>query len=177
MILFVAITAAGCGGGSKTPGVATVGGTPSAVSSADAVAAYVEGVRAYVKCLRVEGVNVADPDAKGNITFEGDLALLKKDEKFVAAQEKCRNLLPPVPAGLRDRPVRTAEQIETTRKYGKCMRENGAPDFPDPGADGYFPDRVSGKETWNQNTDGARRASRACASIVGDPGVLGEGIG
>lgn len=176
MILPVAITAAGCGG-DVTPPVATAGGVPDTGPSADAVTAYVESVRAFVTCLRVEGVKVTDPDAKGSFTFEGDLALLKKDEKFVAAQEQCGDLLPPVPAGLRDKPVRTAEQIEMARQYAKCMRQNGAPDFPEPSPDGYHPDRVSGKTTWNQDTEGARRATRACASIVGDPGVLGEGNG
>lgn len=129
----------------------------------DALANYVDGVRAYVACLRKAGVKVSDPDAKGHYTFDGDLASLKKDPSFTAAQEKCRDLLPPAPAGLDDKPAKTRQQIDAARQYATCMRAHGAPDFPDPGPDGYF-DRG---QTWDETTDGARRATVACASILG----------
>jgi len=171
---------AGCGSPHQEPQVASAGGTPTAsvtTAAADVVAAYLEGVRAYVTCLRAEGLKVTDPDPRGKIEFEGDLKLLKADPKFAAAQQKCSSLLPPVPAGLQDRPVKTAAQIEVTRRYAACMRENGAPDFPDPGPDGYFPDRSAGEPTWDQTSDGARRATRTCATIIGDPSSTGPGQG
>ncbi len=170
----------GCANAREEPQVASAGGTPTAsvtAAPADVVAAYFEGVRAYVTCLRADGLKVTDPDPKGKIEFEGDLKLLKADPKFVAAQQKCSSLLPPVPAGLQDKPVKTAEQIEVTRRYAACMRENGAPDFPDPGPDGYFPDRGAGEATWDPTTDGARRATRTCAPIIGDPSSTGPGQG
>jgi len=171
---------AGCANAREEPQVASAGGTPTVsvtAATADVVAAYVEGVRAYVTCLRAEGLKVTDPDPKGKIEFEGDLKLLKADPKFVAAQQKCSSLLPPVPAGLQDKPAKTAEQIEVTRRYAACMRENGAPDFPDPGPDGYLPDRGTGEATWDPTTDGARRATRTCATIIGDPSSTGPGQG
>jgi hypothetical protein len=123
-------------------------------------------------------VDVTDPDPKGDFQFGGDLGKLKLDPKFVAAQEHCRDLLPPRPAGLDDKPVKTAAEIETARAYARCMRVSGAPDFPDPGPDGYYPDRRSdGSTVWDQNSDGARRAERACASVIGDPTDTGSGVG
>ncbi|WP_322768925.1 hypothetical protein [Frankia sp. Cr1] len=185
MGLLVVVTVAGivltgCGSAQRERQVATAGRTPTAsatAATADTVVAYVEGVRAYVKCLRADGVQVTDPDPKGRYTLEGDLGLLKSDQKFVAAQEKCHDLLPPVPSGLQDRQTRTLDEIKMARDYARCMRENGAPDFPDPGPDGYVSRGGPGEQTWDQTTDGARRATRACASIIGDPSTDGGGKG
>jgi hypothetical protein len=173
----VVLAIAGCGGTGNEPRVASAGGTPTALASADVLTAYVEGVRSYVKCLRAEGVKVSDPDPKGRFQFEGDLGALKADPKFAAAQLTCRDLLPPRPAGLQDRPAKTAEQIDTARRYARCMRANGAPDFPDPDPDGYYPTRSGGSSGWDQTSVGARRASRACAPIIGDPARPGTGVG
>jgi hypothetical protein len=171
------LSLAACGDGSA-PEVATAGGQagqPSA--SVDVVTAYVEGVRAYVGCLRQEGIEVEDPDATGRFEFVGDLAVLKQDPAFTAAMARCGHLLPPAPAGLDQLPPLTDEQIEAARAYARCMRENGAPDFPDPGPDGYFIDRSDATQSWNQNSAGAREASLICASVIGDPTVPGPGQG
>lgn len=158
----------------KDPQVATArsDGARPATSSAPAtggdVATYVEGMRAWVACLRAEGVDVSDPDATGAVTFLGDPAVFKSDPKFVAAQAKCRSIEPAVPESVieKRRPKLTPEQIATQRRYSDCMQHNGAPDFPDPGPDGYL-DR--GGTSWNQASDGAKRATAACAGIIGDP--------
>ncbi|MEH0841829.1 hypothetical protein V6U81_05455 [Micromonospora sp. CPCC 205711] len=167
----------GCGGDTKEPSVASAGGTPAAASTAEAVTAYVEGVRKYVACLRDEGVQVSDPDAKGKIEFSGDRRALKSDPKWRAAQIKCNDLNPPVPQGLEDKPVLTPEQIEAARRYAQCMQTNGAPSFPDPGPDGYQPDSNDGTSAWDPTSPGAKRASAACASIVGQPASPGAGVG
>jgi hypothetical protein len=171
MIVAGGLAVAGCGGAAEAPKVASVGGAPSIAPTADVVAAYVEGVRAWVTCLRGEGLKVSDPDTKGRFEFEGDTLLLKKDPKFAAAQTKCMKThpLPTVPDGLEEKPVLTAEQIEKARQYAKCMRENGAPDFPDPGPDGHFPDdngNDGGKPLWDSGTDAALRATRICEQTV-----------
>jgi hypothetical protein len=165
-VLAVTLAAlAGCGG-KEDPKVASAGGTPTIAPTSDVVGEYVEAMRAYVTCVRAEGVKVSDPDAKGKITFEGDNRTLKADPKFRAAQQKCAGLHPPLPAELEERPVMTAEEIENARKYAKCMRESGAPDFPDPGPDGYYPERSDGQPTWNQDTEAAIRATLVCSPIV-----------
>jgi hypothetical protein len=165
--LLLAAALAGCGGPAAQPQVASAGGTPTIAPTTDVVGAYVEAMRAYVTCLRAEGLKVTDPDAKGRITFEGDLRKLKADPKFSSGQQKCIGLHPPLPAELEEKPVLTAEEIEMQRKYAKCMRENGAPDFPDPGPDGYLPERSDGQPSWNQGTEGAIRADVICSPIHG----------
>lgn len=164
LLLVVATTlTAGCGSSAQSH-VATVGGKPTIAPTANVIAAYVDAVRGYVGCLRGEGVKVSDPDTTGRFEFDGDKRLLKADPKFRAAQMKCSSLLPPVPKEVDDldKPVMTAEEIQKARDYAKCMRENGAPDFPDPGSDGNYPEDVK----WDSGTDAALRAEQTCRLTV-----------
>lgn len=167
----------GCGRPAEGPTVASAGGTPTAVASTDAVTAYVEGVRQFVACLRAKGVEVSDPDAKGRYTFSGDARALKSDPGFLAAQLACNDLNPPLPEGIEDKPPLTAEQIEVRRHYARCMQDNGVPQFPDPGPDGYQPDSNDGESPWDPTTTSARRATATCASIIGDPADPSAGKG
>lgn len=170
----VTLLLAGCGAPDTQPQVATAGGVPSATSGADVRTAYVEAMRKVVACLRAQGVDVSDPDARGRIEFGGDIQRLKQDPAFSAAQQKCRDIWPPVPEELADKlPPLTPQQIEAARQYAKCMRASGAPDFPDPGADGYYPMNV----TWAQDTPGAIQAGVACGPIIGAPATPPVGQG
>jgi hypothetical protein len=161
----------GCGG-AKDPQVASAAsGRPVVTTTAPAaneVSAYIEAMRAWANCLRGEGIEVTDPDPTGQVTFPGDPAALKADPKFLAAQTKCKSLQPPVPESVLHlrQPKLTAAQIDEMRQYARCMQQNGAPDFPDPGADGY---PARGATTWNQTSAGAQKATQACAHIIGDP--------
>lgn len=176
----MAITLAGCGGEDDAPKVPTAGDNASAASgktaapgSGDDVSAYVNAQREWVKCLRENGVDAPDPDAKGQVDF-GDNAALKKDTKFLNASEKCASLVAAVPESLENanQPELTPEQIKVKRDYADCMQKNGAPDFPDPGPDGT----AQGSE-WDQTSAGAKRATRVCAPIIGDPVDQPEGKG
>ncbi|NUT21289.1 MAG: hypothetical protein HOV77_19120 [Hamadaea sp.] len=161
-VALLAAALAGCGA-KEDPKVASAGGTPTIAPTSDVIGAYVEAVRTYVTCLRGEGLKVTDPDAKGHFTFEGDARKLKADPKFRAAQQKCGGLLPPVPTELIEKPALTAEEIENARKYAKCMRDNGVPEFPDPGPDGYYPDN-SGYQATGSEAD--LRAQVICSPII-----------
>lgn len=174
----MAITLAGCGGEGETPKVPTAGGDKASGKTAapgggDDVAAYVNAQREWVKCLRENGVDAPDPDAKGQVDF-GDNAALKKDTKFLDASEKCASLKAAVPESLENanQPKLTPEQIKVKRDYADCMQKSGAPDFPDPGPDGA----AQGSE-WDQTSAGAKRATRVCAPIIGDPVDQPEGKG
>jgi hypothetical protein len=91
--------------------------------------------RAYAKCMRDNGVsNFPDPNPNGQYGA-GHEAISRDDPTFKAANEKCRDLLP---AGDRHDVV-GPETIQNLVTFARCMRENGVPDFPDPGADGKFP--------------------------------------
>lgn len=158
-----ALALSGCGGGTA-PKVASAGGTPSAAADADERAAYVDGMREWVRCLRRHGVQASDPDSKGSVEFPGDKAALKKDPAFQAAQQACKDKLPPMPADLEEHPSLSPRQVDQRKRYARCMQQNGAPDFPDPQADGSYPET-----SWDQDSAGAKRAGRACAPIIGHP--------
>ncbi len=168
---------AGCGAKDEVPPVASAGGAPSAVATADSVNDYVDDVRKYTACLRAEGVSVSDPDAKGKYEFTGDPGQLKRDAKFQAAQTKCSSLLPPMPQGLEDKPNLSAEEIAAEGRYAKCMRDKGVADFPDPQVDGSWPETQDGKPLWDQEAPASAKALAACASIVGAPASPGSGNG
>jgi hypothetical protein len=168
---------AGCGGAGEpeVPSAAPTGQRPTTAAGTDDVAAYVEGVRAWVACLRGHGIQVSDPDPTGQVTFTGDLGALKGDPAFEQGQQACASLIQPVPESVvrARRPPLTPGQIETQRQYARCMQTNGAPDFPDSGPDGYPPRNAQ----WNQTSADARRASLACAAIIGDPAPQPTGLG
>lgn len=179
----MAFALTGCGGddgGSKVPTAASGGATTASGSSAgdgsgDDVAAYVAAQGEYVKCLRDNGIDAPDPDAKGNIDFGGgdNVRALKKDAKFQAASEACAKYLTAVPESVEkgNQPALTAAQIKVKQEYATCMQKNGAADFPDPGADGL------GQGEWDQTSAGAKRAIRICGPIVGVPATAAPGKG
>jgi hypothetical protein len=177
----VAFALAGCGsddGGSEVP---TAGGGDSSASATttgeqgggDEVAAYVKAQRDWVRCMRDNGVDAPDPDEKGHVDLgSGDGALaLKKDPKFRNASVNCADKQATVPESIENanRPKLTAAQIKVARDFAACMQKNGAPDYPDPGPDGYQRNNNSGIPEWDQSSAGAQRATRICAPISGNP--------
>jgi hypothetical protein len=165
-----------CGGSGEPQVPSAAAGKPtSPAPGGDEVARYVEGQRKWVACLRQQGLQVSDPDPTGLVAFAGDMAKLKADPSFEKSLLACKSLEQSVPESvmLARRPPLTSQQIDTARKYATCMQTNGAADFPDPGPDGY-PPRGS---NWSAATADAQRATRACASIIGDPTTDSTGVG
>jgi hypothetical protein len=145
-LLLLGLALGGCGGDPAQPAVASAEDKPSAGPSptADALTQYIEAQRKWVGCLRQEGYNLPDPDAKGYVdvgSFLVSSKLPKTDPGFLAAQKKCVSMQATVPAELEPSvPPLTPEQLENSRKYSKCMRAHGMPDWPDPLPDGGYPD-------------------------------------
>jgi hypothetical protein len=144
-------------------GVATAGGgnsqtqtNPSAASDNPA-----ERVRQFVECMRAEGVDLPDPEpgdntGKTSLRFAYDA---KDKNEIGSAMEKCNEFLPQ--GG--ERLPRTPEQIEQNRVFARCVRENGIPDFPDPGPDGEF----SADAGINKEDPAVRAAIDKCRSPQG----------
>ncbi|MEU0832243.1 hypothetical protein [Streptomyces sp. NPDC005969] len=166
----VALVVTGCGGGGNggdevASAVGDKTGDKASASGSSELADYVEAQRKWVKCLRGEGLDAPDPDAKGMVDL-GDRTKWKRDPKALKAQEKCAELNVPVPESLEkaQQPELTKEEIRTNQRYAKCMQEHGAPDFPDTGADGRILEI-----TWDSTSAGAKRATRVCGPIIGIP--------
>jgi hypothetical protein len=163
----VALGLAGCSNPAP-PQIATAQtpGAPSATPSVTSVVAqYLEAKRKWVGCMREQSFPLPDPDAKGNVDFSKANLPIKTDPKLLAAMEKCKEFLLPVPEELQELPPMSAQQIEWSRAFSKCMRANGLPSFPDPGPDGYIPRAYSPGELTEQEAQASRRADDICAPV------------
>jgi hypothetical protein len=178
------VTLAGCGGDEQSPGVATAGSRnaePTASAASGAVAQYVEAQRQWVKCVREQGFDLPDPNAKGQVELSGPGAPKKTDPKWREASTACAKYSMEIPEELEEKPAPlTEEEIKGQRAYAKCMRESGVPNFPDPGPDGHWPqdnDNSGGPVMSEQEMAAQLRASVICEPVrkgqpKGTPGPL-----
>jgi hypothetical protein len=136
----VVLAIGGCARPSEEEGVATAAGI-SATQSADPDRPSEnpqERVRQFVACMRANGVDVPDPESddrtgKTALRFDDAITAAEKAE-IVAAMEKCNKYFPSGGENIR----LTPEHVESARRFGQCMRDNGVPAWPDPDADGNF---------------------------------------
>ena len=114
-------------------GVATAGGRGKASASptADRLSDRERALK-FAKCMRRNGVpDFPDPevDDKGGIKMRLPEGAEKPDKKQVdAAMKKCKKYRP----NGGQPPKADPETMEKFRRYAKCMRRNGVPNFPDP---------------------------------------------
>jgi len=161
---------ASCGEADE-PAVATAAtGGPAASASAagGVVAAYVAMRRKWAACMREQGFDWPDPDAKGQFTISADTnRKWKADPRVGAAHEACKQFQTEVPAELEPElePL-TPEQIGWARDYAKCMRENGMPDWPDPDVNGRMPQDQGGGELTPQEQAANIRALQICEPVT-----------
>lgn len=158
LLLVLAGGMAACGGDKADKDVAS-GGKPSGAPSASVAPAAdnAERGRQFAACMRAEGIEMPDPGPNGMMRAETTEKRPSEAEmaKEEAALEKCRPYLPD--GG--DMPKISQEDVEKIRKYAKCMRENGAPGYPDPNPDGTITMKSSAMGTEAQ----IKKASEACA--------------
>ncbi|MCX4663572.1 hypothetical protein [Streptomyces uncialis] len=163
------VTLAACGAEPERSEVPSAGGGKKASAEVEnEIDQYIESVGVWAKCMRKEGFPYTDPDSKGRTEFEGDGRKAKTDPKFTAAHKACEKHSKPVPEELerRNAPKLSAKEIKKRQEYSRCMQEQGSPDFPEIDAEGT---EVS--QEWDQNTSGAKRASRICEPILGNPTI------
>lgn len=122
--VLVGVALTGCGGSGDADGTS-------------AQLSEVEANLQFVRCMRGAGIDVPDPKPGEQPDFglgsgAGDPA------KLQAALQECDTLVPGVHGG-----ATGPGGVEQIRKLARCIRENGVPDFPDPGPDGQIPfDRI-----------------------------------
>jgi hypothetical protein len=179
----VALSVAGCGGGSANPGVARLSsGTSSAVSSNASNGAGSgspeAAALAFAGCMRASGLsNFPDPKTGGGFLFHTGGSADPSSPAFKAAQTKCKKFLPPGPSSGAPPAAKTLAHYLTV---AQCMRRHGVAEFPDPrttapsnpraalgGGGGVisniegvifvFPDRI------DQQSPAFARAAAACA--------------
>jgi hypothetical protein len=104
---------------------------------------------AFAQCVRDNGyAEFPDPDPEGGFKF-----LIEPDSvaRFKAATAACRDL---APEGMRDEGV-TPEELDALIKLSACVRENGVPEFPDPGPQGNYDLSGTGLKPGDKRLDDA----------------------
>jgi hypothetical protein len=106
--------------------------TSTAALAQQAPADRQDAALAFAQCVRDNGyAEFPDPDSEGGFKF---LIEPGSADRFKAATAACRDL---APEGMRDEDV-TPEQLDSLIKLSQCVRENGVPEFPDPGPQGNY---------------------------------------
>jgi hypothetical protein len=171
LCVLAAVGTGGCGGKGQEKDVATAGGTVT--PSGSATVGEVDGKDMAVKysqCMRANGVpNFPDPDVGGRISMDGDKLGVSR-ERMEEAAEKCRQFTPNGGEPQKLDP----EKLEQARKYSKCMRENGVPNFPDPDESGGValdPDKLG----MDPQDARVKAANEACVKYLGTGDGRGEG--
>lgn len=138
----VCALAAGCGGGSSRPDVASLGATrtttaPSAPPSGSK-ANPITSALGFAQCMRTHGEpNFPEPVFHGrsaSIDITPSSGVDPNSPQFIAATNACKHLLPNkgVPSKGSEGTTITAADRADYLKATACMRSHGVPDFPDP---------------------------------------------
>ncbi|MFI0350435.1 hypothetical protein [Actinomadura sp. 9N407] len=116
-------------------------------------------MREYAKCMRANGVDMPDPSGDGRVEIRVTGGKSGED-KAKAAEGKCRHLMPNGGKPPKADPKLAAKM----RAMSKCMRENGVPNFPDPGPDGgiHIKGRTSSGSGIDPQSSTFKKAEKIC---------------
>jgi hypothetical protein len=179
------LAVAGCRGDTdKGDGVATAGGTPTSSATANNSNAGADDgdmagkMRKFASCMREHGIDMPDPevDDQGRVRMqigeggqEGGGNPPDK-EKFEAAQKECQQYLP----NGGEPPKMDPADVEKMRRFAKCMRENGVPDFPDPQPDGGMRIEFGAGTGIDPNSQTFKDAQAKCEQYMPGPRDAGS---
>jgi hypothetical protein len=164
------LLAAGCGGGSTPPSVASIASpTSTGAGPAPSSRGPKPSRAAFAVCLTDHGF-AASPGSAANaganeLSIDGVQVPGKVDpssRQFQQALASCRALLPGGgPPALS--PAQRAESGKAMLRFAACMRRNGVPVFPDPSGQGMFP--PGSLQAIDPSSPQTRTAFKACESL------------
>ncbi|GAA2886830.1 hypothetical protein Acy02nite_24190 [Actinoplanes cyaneus] len=131
--LMLAASMAGCGKPAPNDSsVATARSGPASANPSASAAGTIDpdAPLKFSRCMREQGMTWFPDPSDGKLSIRVPDSVKKED--FDKAQQACRKWAPDG----ENAPPPSAEDIEKTRQMAKCMRENGVPNFPDPGPKG-----------------------------------------
>src|SRR5712691_2498482 len=168
----LALLAAGCGGGSASPGVATVGTTTSQTTPAAASGSKPQSAQKFATCMRSHGEPLfPDPNSQGAINPG---SINPNTPQYRNASNACHSLLPQggnlTTAG-GGKPLGAQQQAQMLH-YAQCIRAHGVPGFPDPTSHGFqlSPGQVDAKSPQFLS------AQQACHSLLPNFGKGGKTV-
>jgi hypothetical protein len=169
--------ATGCsGGGDDTGKIASISSAPKSgePQAANATGTEEDQMRAFAKCMRDHGVDMADPemspDGKGSrITVKGAQGVAPGSGPDTGAldtaNEACKSLLP---NGGEMKPM-NPEELDKARADAKCMRDHGV-DMPDPDpAGGGRTMRIGGSDVDKDKMEAAMKACGMGMAMPAEP--------
>jgi hypothetical protein len=169
--------AAGCGGGSADPQVASVATTsPAAQSSTTGDDTTPASSQSYSSCMRAHGVpKFPDANSDGGIAIDASSGVNPDSAVFKAAEKACQKLAPN--GGKAPSAAEQAKSREEQLKFSACMRSHGLPKFPDP----VFSDggrrtqlRVDSKNGLDPSSPIFQAAQKTCQKLLPDAGKGGS---
>jgi hypothetical protein len=124
------LLAAGCGGSSGTPSVASSSPTSATTTTQT-------GLVAYSRCMRSNGVpSFPDPQRLGGRALKLTIQrVVTGNPQFRSAQRACNHLLPNG-GGESQTTQPTRAQVAAKLSFARCMRSHGEARFPDPNGQG-----------------------------------------
>lgn len=151
-VMSIALLAAGCGGGGKSPGVANLASLPAAGTTTTTesgpapvgtsprigpsgrfqIAMQVDAKDGpkFSACMRKHGItNFPDPNSQGIILMHSGMGIDPGSPAFASARTACTKLLP---NGGQPTPAQIAQHQQQLLRFSACMRAHGIKDFPDP---------------------------------------------
>ena len=150
----LALLAAGCGGGGRSPGVASLASSTTAAASTTengaasatqnaATSSLQSHLVAYSQCMRSNGVaNFPDPQALGGGSFKLHVQRdAISNPRFQAASSACKHLLPAVGqvgSGQEETAQQQRIRLADELSFARCIRRHGYARFPDPTAQGVL---------------------------------------
>jgi hypothetical protein len=134
-IAMVALLAAACGN-SRSAGPGAAGAESSGAGSSAPDVSPGNAKLAFARCMRAHGVHdFPDPGSKVGAGPGGQLD--PYDPTFEAAYQACQSVLP---AGQDTLTQMHSRLAKLGLGFARCMRAHGIAGFPDPNADGQFPE-------------------------------------
>lgn len=111
----------------------------------------------FAACMRSDGVpSFPDPNAQGVFSFSG---IDSNSAVFQKAMTTCQK---DMPNGGVPTPAQQAQMKAQMLKLSECMRANGEPNFPDPGANGSL--SLNSSSGIDPQSAQFQTAEKACAS-------------
>jgi hypothetical protein len=163
-----ALLAAGCGGGSKAPGIANIG-TSTTDSSSSSGGSGSDGTKArngaaFSSCMRAHGIrNFPDPSSSGNLEINPSMGINPDSATFQAAQKACQKKLDIKPPSAAEQ----ARMQEQALKFSACMRAHGVPKFPDPTfSNGGMRVKIEAGSGIDPSSPQFQAAQKACQDLI-----------
>jgi hypothetical protein len=159
----LSVAAAGCGGSGTTTTTTSAAGGPTSAQTL-----------AYTRCMRSHGVpTFPDPVSGGEIPKQQVVTARKSNPTvFDSADRVCRPLLPS--GGNGETQAEITQDWVSFRKFAKCMRADGVPNWPDPTSRSPTDPRPAFAITavgLDGNSPQLRAKAHHCASQANIPGL------